>query len=120
MIQTRPLLRVMKPGAWEKTFKLTDKSLPTQYLSMKSFLIQGARPKDKNLITLQGFQMGYRCVLKLITTAAIGSVVIADDKLGFEYTPVKAGWTGHDSFSYSLVGPTGYESDAQCIHVYIG
>lgn len=120
MIQTRPLLRVMKPGAWEKTFKITDKSLLVHYLSMKSFLIQGARPKDKNVLDRDGFQMGYRCVLKLITPPGIGSVAISDDKLGFEYTPLKAGWTGHDSFSYSLVGPTGYESDAQCIHVYIG
>lgn len=92
-------------------------------LPMKRFLIQGANPIDTEIIdteeTPTGFQGGYRCTLKLISTAAHGHVRISDDKSAFEYK-ADLGYYGYDSFAYRLVNAMGQESEAYCIRLSIG
>jgi hypothetical protein len=92
-------------------------------LPMRRFLIQGANPIDDKIIDTEdvptGFQGGYRCTLKLISTAAHGHVRIYDDKSEFEYK-ADLGYYGYDSFAYKLVNAMGQESEAYCIRLSIG
>lgn len=99
-------------------------NLYTRIPIKRSLLIQGARPRDPNLIEPDGsvfnqFQGGYRCTLKLATRAAHGHARISDDKLAFEYKP-DLGYEGSDAFAYRLVNSMGQESAAYCIHVSVG
>ena len=132
MIVTRNIYRVFKPQAWEQTFKFNSNQTGIFYLEMKdknyidstsnepyNILVQGANPF--NAVTLaqeKDFQGGYRCTLKVVTQPNFGSVKVLP--LGFLYTSVSPVWMGNDSFSYSVVNPMGYESDARCIFVSIG
>ena len=117
-IVTRQLLRQFKPVAWEKSFRV--QRAPRIYLPMKQLLIQGADPYDQDVHDRNAkFQGGYRCTLKIVTQPGIGRVEIGWDHLGFEYIPKNPAWSGHDSFSYSIVSYLGQESDACCIHVFL-
>ena len=119
MILTRPIYRVTKPVAPEQTFRIPKGG--TSYLKMSRCLIQGARPEDQAVLAAENhFQGGYRCTLKIITPPVFGTVVISDNQIGFDYTPMSKYWMGKDSFSYSVVNVMGYESDAKCVYILIG
>lgn len=119
MIVSRPLFRAFKPEAKEKTFHLRSRVYPV-YLSMKEFLIQGANPTDNTVLsTHNNFQGGYRCTLKVVSQPHLGSVVVSEDTLGFDYTALSGAFRGNASFSYSLVNCFGQESDAKCIHIVV-
>lgn len=120
MIVTRPMFRQFKPVAPEKIFRVL-RWKTVHYLSMKTLLIQGAIPYDADVHAREGnFQGGYRCTLNIISQAALGSVAIGWDTLGFEYTPKSRSWYGHDTFSYSITNSLGQESDATCLHIFVG
>lgn len=115
---TRPHYRYFKPVAPEKTFNVDKGNL--FYLAMKEVLIQGAVPTNTKVLESENFQGGYRCELKIITPPSFGTVEVSPDFLGFDYRPVSSHWSGHDSFSYSVVNVMGCESDANCVHVFVG
>lgn len=110
--------RQFKPEAVEISIRLTAGA--TKYLSMKKYLIQGARPMRPEILARDTFQYGYLCTLTVVSQPVYGIVQVADDHLGFDYRPMWPIWIGHDSFSYSIKNPIGQESDAACFHIFIG
>lgn len=112
-------MRHFYPVAVDKTVRASYQ--PSIYIGMKEHLIQGAKPFDQAAHDkYNNFQGGYRCDMVIMSQPAKGTIAIAEDKLGFEFFPPQVGWSGHVAFSYKLVNPFGQESDAKCIHVYVG
>lgn len=117
-IVTRPIFRHATPIAKELVFH--TKINARTYLSLKPMLIQHANPYDESVHAAQNnFQGGYRQTIQLLSPAAFGRAEVDGDHLGILYTP-KPNWRGHDSFSYRLVNFMGQESEAHCIHVFVG
>lgn len=110
--------RQFKPFVEERVLKLA--LCEYAYISMKDILIQGARPRDDNLLLKDTFQFGYRCTLHILAQPAFGTVAVSADTLGFDYVPKWPNWSGHDSFSFYLKNVLGQDSDAVCLHLLIG
>ena len=116
---THFLGRYFKPIATEVVFR--GRNTKPIYISMKHLLLQGARPCDLDIQAAHnGFQGGYLCTLVINEQPAKGMVAVGWDHMGFEYTPLSPVFSGHDTFSYSVLSPLGQVSDANCVHVFVG